>query len=198
MAEAHYRVPHSEIGDLLAIHTVGWHQVAAKFIRWWTTSDFNHVAFCCGDDSVIEAVGGLGVVRRPIAIYARHKYLVLRSAEPMEEAQKEAMLAHAVSQLGKKYDFRGIVGFVWHRNLHNPQKWFCSELGRSICERGDLHPVAIVPEGLTAPQLIVSSVAFRVVDAHWWGAPLELPGGERTCFDRIRKGNDRRSGCAPA
>jgi len=42
--------------------------------------------------------------------------------------QSLGILKTAIGLLGKKYDWRGIGGFVTRRRKHNEDKWFCSEL----------------------------------------------------------------------
>jgi hypothetical protein len=57
-----------------------------------------------------------------------------------------AVYEYAISQIGKPYDVGGIVNFFSHdRNWHDPDKWFCSELGEAAFEH-EWEPLIIVED----------------------------------------------------
>ena len=37
-------------------------------------------------------------------------------------------MSWAKKQLGKPYDYKGILGFFWPKPIHHPDKWYCSEI----------------------------------------------------------------------
>lgn len=52
--------------------------------------------------------------------------------------EADAPIVHqaAYDQLNKPYDWAGVTGFVVHRNWHNQDAWFCSELVAWCLEQG--------------------------------------------------------------
>lgn len=48
---------------------------------------------------------------------------------PCQVWQKQKVYDFLNRQLGKKYDYLGLLAFLWRKNeWQNPDKWFCSEL----------------------------------------------------------------------
>lgn len=89
-------------------------------IRYGTHSPYSHAGFYDHDrKQTFSAMLRGGVIwRKPTA----DKYLYLM-APGVDEALKWAL-----TQEGKPYDWKAIMGFVADRNWDNPGRWFCSEL----------------------------------------------------------------------
>lgn len=101
----------------------------SKIIKTVTWGSYSHVAALIDDQTVSESWVKSGV--RKIRIDDLVKYHtpgtlidVFQISKCVPEIIKELMLA----EVGKKYHFIGILGFILHKNLPNPQCWFCSEL----------------------------------------------------------------------
>jgi uncharacterized protein YycO len=94
-------------------------------IRAGSWSHWSHVALIDGD-SVIEAIAIHGVVRTPLA--ARQAQDPRWSISPLPCANPAAVIAAASSQIGKPYDYTGVLGVGLHRNWQEDDSWFCSEL----------------------------------------------------------------------
>lgn len=94
-------------------------------IRAGSWSQWSHVAIIDGDD-VIEAVALDGVVRTPLATRKtqdkRWEVVRLRCENPA------AVIAAASAQIGKPYDYTGVLGVGLHRDWQQRGSWFCSEL----------------------------------------------------------------------
>jgi uncharacterized protein YycO len=77
-------------------------------------------------NTAIEAVAFKGVVEIPFnEILDRASEHVLMHVEVPDP---EAALAFARGQLGKSYDYRGVLGIGINREWDSPDKWWCSEL----------------------------------------------------------------------
>lgn len=94
-------------------------------IRAGSWSQWSHVAIIDGDD-VIEAIAINGVVRTPITVRkvqdTRWEVVAMPCADP------SAVIAAAASQIGKPYDYTGVLGVGLHRDWQDDGRWFCSEL----------------------------------------------------------------------
>jgi uncharacterized protein YycO len=94
-------------------------------IRVGSWSRWSHVAIVSGQ-SVIEAVAIDGVSQRPIADRQRQdlRWQLVDFACPNPDGVIEA----ARSQIGKPYDYTGVLGVGLHRDWQQDDAWFCSEL----------------------------------------------------------------------
>lgn len=102
-------------------------------IRAGSWSKWSHVAIIDGDD-VIEAVAIDGVVVTPLADRKASdptwQIVTLPCAKP------DAVISAARSQLGKPYDYTGVLGIGLHRDWQQTNRWFCSELVAWAFEQG--------------------------------------------------------------
>jgi uncharacterized protein YycO len=107
--------------------------LVSKIIRTFTWSDISHTsAFMLkrgkmADTEVIEAWVG-GVKKRPW--YEGHapgtKINLWKVA--CTQNQKNRFYKFMENEIGKAYDYRGLVGFVARSGVQHETKWFCSEL----------------------------------------------------------------------
>lgn len=100
-------------------------------IRWLTWSDWSHVDFVLPDGTLLGArlIGGVKV--------RRVNYLG-KSAKKARFAilgAPDSVIERAYSQIGKPYDWRGILNFALHRNWRETDSWFCDELVAWCCEQ---------------------------------------------------------------
>lgn len=104
---------------------------AIKVVTW---STWSHVAFIDGDD-VIEAVSIHGVRRYPLAkrLTEVSKYAIVE----LSCDNPEAVLAAAALQIGKPYDYTGVLGIGFHRDWTATNSWWCSELVAWAIATGD-------------------------------------------------------------
>ena len=115
----------------------------SKFIIWftWSNNKYSHSAwsFCeidgsrlVGDISEYEAWAGKGVVHVPEIGLNHTKGTRIDLYELTPELSNDDAnegLKFLSEQIGKKYDYKGILGFLLRKkNMHNPDAWFCSEL----------------------------------------------------------------------
>lgn len=105
-------------------------------IRLLTWSRWSHVSIVDGD-TIIQAHALHGVTRTP---YAE----AIETAKACElvrfKCNNPAVIAAAASQIGKKYDWTALWGFLFRRDWQEEDSWFCSELVEwSFLKAGEPH-----------------------------------------------------------
>ena len=106
------------------------HGIISRLIRFRTWSRYSHVACMNEHGEIIEAWHKGGVCLRK-DYHEGHKpgTIIDVFPFPMPHFREDLMWRFLALQVGKKYDFHGVLGFLSRRdNAHNPDKWFCSEL----------------------------------------------------------------------
>ena len=133
---------------------------AGKLVKWWTNSMFDHVEICLGDRKVIGARPNDGVKVRDISSFEEDRWCLTRPAVNLSDGDKDIIINFALSKVGKKYDWLGILGFAIDRDIDNPNRYFCSEfVSKAFSLKYPLIPRK--PSGLIPPELIYQS--WRVV-----------------------------------
>ncbi|MDE1905014.1 MAG: hypothetical protein KGH75_01005 [Rhodospirillales bacterium] len=99
----------------------GWE---GAIVRWWTWSWAGHVGIDLGDGRVIDATPGPGVAVRAVAAGRGDRMFGVRCSE----RTAARVVAWARAQVGKPYDWGGVLAFLARRDWHDPRAWFCSEL----------------------------------------------------------------------
>lgn len=134
--------------------------VACWFIRWFTWSDWSHVAIQFGD-RVYEAKAKEGVRKTTLDVAlagtAAHLVMVVRG---VDDDQAEAF---AGEQLGKPYDWTALVGMLMRRDIQLDDAWDCSEYGYCIALRGGKQLVK-EPGNRITPQKLIASPWVEAVD----------------------------------
>lgn len=102
-------------------------------IRTATWSRWSHVSLVDGAD-VIEAVAIHGV--RRISLDERIHAAKDFAFSELPCVDRQIVLAAAESQIGKPYDYTAVVGMGLHRDWHEMDAWFCSELVAWAFEEG--------------------------------------------------------------
>lgn len=107
----------------------------ASIVKFGTWSRFSHVDFILPDTYGILAGKYLGAL--PI-----HGVCIHNKKYPVEvykciEAPMQVIYA-ALGEIGKPYDYTGILGFGFRRNWQDPDSWFCSEFISSSLHRGGM------------------------------------------------------------
>lgn len=101
------------------------HHLGSVLLRWWMYSRFSHCAFVTPEGTVIEATAH-GVQERTLESFlgetSEHELVEIPCANPAQ------VIAIARQQLGKPYDWWGILGFWFRRDLQRDDAFVCSEL----------------------------------------------------------------------
>jgi uncharacterized protein YycO len=97
----------------------------SQMIRWQTRSRFSHAALRMRDGRIVEAWQGKGVRITELTDYADVEVFRVPS---MSDEQWDKAIAFACAEVGKGYDYWGVIRFVSRRLLPTTERWFCSEL----------------------------------------------------------------------
>lgn len=113
----------------------------SRLVRWRTSAKLSHVGMIDGD-SVIEAIGPIGVRLTPISEFeARYTHT--------ERRYLPGNIEKAKAKLGAPFDTRGLWGIFFKKHLHEKDRWFCSELvAYASYAVNDEHAHHITPEFL--------------------------------------------------
>lgn len=101
------------------------HTIGSLFLRGYLWSKWSHCAIIDGDQ-VIEAATKNGVVSRPLVdlLSESSAYEIV----DFECANPQAVIDAARTQIGRPYDYFGILGIGFRRRWQDDDSWFCSEL----------------------------------------------------------------------
>lgn len=129
------------------------HHPGSLLLRVALWSSWSHCAIVDGDQ-VIEAAALGGVRARPLADLvaesSRTAVLEIPARDPA------SVIAAARSQVGKPYDWMGVIGIGVRRRWQDNDRWFCSELIAWAFERSGWplfrgQPWRITPRDLYLP-----------------------------------------------
>lgn len=134
---------------------------AGNLVKWWTCSIFDHVEICLGDRKVIGARPKHGVQVRDISLLESQKWCVCRPAITLTDKDQEAIVHFTMSQIGRGYDFMGLLGFPLDRSIDNPNKWFCSEFVSKAFNKGNYPLIPRKSPNMVPPELLYQS--WRVI-----------------------------------
>lgn len=97
----------------------------SAIIRTFTWSDYSHVDLVFEDDTIIAAVPFNGVMKDTLENRLKEaSHYALYDIPNIDEAKAREI---AESQIGKAYDWRGVIGVGFHRDWQRKDFWFCSE-----------------------------------------------------------------------
>lgn len=153
------RIGRVVVGDI--IFSSG-NSIISKAIRWWTVSEWSHVAVAISKDSFVEATYPKVRVGLVEELYGG-KFVVLTPKVPLTFGEAERLVSYLLSKVGKRYDWRGLLSFVLRKNVHNKSYYFCSELvaeaydhiGRPLLRRS---PSWVTPQDLYQSLELVEGV----------------------------------------
>jgi cell wall-associated NlpC family hydrolase len=132
-----------KVGDIILSSDNGLNSVA---VRLWTLSSVSHASIYMGDNQIIEAVGE-GVRLRSIPALLNEEATIVAVRHPnLSVANSAALQAFAKEQVGKKYNYTGILlqaPFSLERRVCELP--LVPELVRDYCVRG----VAAIQLGLS-------------------------------------------------
>ena len=99
----------------------------SRLIRWQTNGQYSHAAIQLPDGRIIEAWHKPAQVRvrPPLRDWSNVDAF---SVQGMSEAKWKVVADFLEDQIGKKYDFGGVMRFVTRWRKPKDDKWFCSEL----------------------------------------------------------------------
>lgn len=148
----------AKCGDLIFVRS---NHIGSKLIRWWTSSIFDHVEISLGNGKTIGARPRGGVQINDVKLIEAVNWCVAKPAIGLMDEQLAEIINFAKSQVNKKYDWLGVIGFVIDRNINDPNRWFCSEFVERCFKHGKYPLIPRKSPSMTSPELIYQS--WRVV-----------------------------------
>lgn len=113
-------------GDLFFTTT---NSLLSRIIRFRTLARFSHVQIVTKvreDNLEVISADAQGVVCRDVRPEEWNNFAILTCPE-MLDVERDNVVKFCFSQIGKKYDFVGLAGFLLYKSFTN-DSWFCSEL----------------------------------------------------------------------
>lgn len=92
----------------------------SKMIAWFTWADFSHVEVVFSTHTIGSRFVG-GVQEWPLGSKYRH-------VKDVRIDVSQAFFDFLEAQLGRKYDYLSILGFIFRRDWQEKRRWHCSEL----------------------------------------------------------------------
>jgi hypothetical protein len=136
----------------------------SKMIKFRGWSDVSHVSVIRNDDHVIEAWGnrpsGVRTYQHWSNGHTKGTKIRVYSIPDWSEIHHKSFWAYQEAQIGTKYDYWGILGFLIRAKLHCPEKWFCSEL----VQEASIHtgmPFLQKPSHQTHPGDVITSPRLK-------------------------------------
>ena len=102
-----------------------------KTIRFVSRGNYNHVSIGI-NGYVYESNPTTGVTKRKID----NKYIDKVSFHHSFELDEEEVIYFLEEQIGKKYDFIGVLSFIWIFLKPRQGYWFCSEMAMVALMKG--------------------------------------------------------------
>lgn len=133
---------------------------SSKLIRYWTRSPISHVEECLDIETVDGWGAWAGEKVGPLNMKMHNPetpYIIF--AINVSPEQYERFIEFKRKEIGKKYDWPGIMGFLYGKDNNNPSKWFCSEIESSACKYAGINILnwELMKPGLVSPGLFCSS-----------------------------------------
>lgn len=130
------------------------HHIGSWLIRMVTWSEYSHVDLVLDDGLLIGAIAGEGVVLNRLSDRIAKSSKAVTMEIPVKDIA--ASEAFAIGQLGKKYDWPGVIGIGLKRNWQEDDKWSCAELVASILAAGGQRPFDAKFHHRITPQHLLS------------------------------------------
>ena len=140
--------------------------IISQSIKMMTWGDYSHTAIANDAGFAIESwhVGGVSFAESPWANHIAETPIVVYAIDAKPFVH-EAIWNLAYNKIGKKYDFRALLGFIPGLRIFWRDKatqWFCSHLIAYACDHGG-YPLFSeqTPLYKISPTMIDTSVALR-------------------------------------
>ena len=141
--------------------------LTSKIIKFKTRGVYSHTAIMLDDNKIVEAWQGSNEVRIIESLSDGHKPGTEVDIYYLDATQSQQVLfvEFVMEQLGKKYDYLGILGFVFNRNFHGQDSWFCSELFMAACVYAGIVVLKNTESWQASPSLITKSPKLYRVES---------------------------------
>jgi len=147
-------------GDRVRIALFRGRGLMSALIRWQTWSDYSHAALVLPDGSIIEAWQGLGAgVRRKWV--NDWEGIDVFDVDWLSKEKSTEVEAFARLQIGKRYDYLGVLRFLNRRKVVSNGRWFCSELVFEAFMLEGIELLARTNSSRVSPGLLARSPLLR-------------------------------------
>jgi uncharacterized protein YycO len=156
--------------DLLACYDDTWMD---KVIRFFCRSKITHTAMMIDNDTIIDT-DRTGVIISNISS-RKGKYITLR-CDKLTEEQREIIVSHALSNVGKAYDFFQLLNILIYRTFgirlckDDPGRYICVEVFVEAYEKAGIILVPNMPIDMVEPADLINSPCLREIKS----SPEEL------------------------
>ena len=138
--------------------------LVSRVIKWQTRSMYSHAAFYWPDTQTVVEAWHIGGVRQG-CIHAAHTpgtIVDYYSVDLPEERSEEEVYLWLMGQVGKAYDYRGVLKFISRRKAAIKEgKWFCSELVMSGCAHANVHLLLRIANAEVSPGQVALSPLLK-------------------------------------
>lgn len=131
----------------------------SRMIRFRTWSEYSHASLYVPRSGEFESWIPNGVRNvSPIGSGHTPGTQVDLFAVTVTPSQEGKILHFLQEQVGKKYDYRGVLGFLSRRDrAQNQDRWFCSELVFAACQAGGIDLLARIQPHRVSPDMLALS-----------------------------------------
>lgn len=154
------------------------HSLISRIIRFANWSPYSHAAIIDPvGNRVIEAWQGRVQAARSLSeLHTTTTEVDVFHVETTPE-QSAAVLAFAYAQVGKRYDYRGILHFITRRPEYpgDQDRWFCSELVMAAYRAAGIDLLSRVPAFQVYPGMLSYSPLLKLVSTIWTVKPAKAP-----------------------
>lgn len=157
----------------------------SRAIRFFTWSDYSHASYVRDDRSLEIESWHKGGVRERSVLGEGHPPCTKIDLFRINASSDQVRLIEGFlrSQVGKGYDYRGVVHFISRRDeeLRGQERWFCSELVFAAHAHAGIHLLARVPAWKVSPGLLSMSPLLDYIGSRWTtAAPVTWPKSSQT------------------
>lgn len=146
---------------MITLQFVSDDSIGSDLIGWYTRSLYTHVDIVRTDGWLLGARANGGVqVRSPTYASFRRKR---QFATTLSTVQETEFWKAANGQIGKPYDWTGIVNFIVDRDWRSPGHWFCSELVAWCFEQAGVPLLRIAGADKVTPRDLTTSLLIMPV-----------------------------------
>jgi hypothetical protein len=114
-------------GKMLALYKGT--SIVSQAIKFFSWSEYSHASWVTENGGEYESWDGVGVQYSAKfgAAHTKGTFVDLFNIKITSQETYNLELFFK-SQIGKKYDYKGILGFLMRKDYESVEKWFCSEL----------------------------------------------------------------------
>lgn len=140
-----------------------------KLISFFCRGGYSHVAIIQNDGIIIEAYPFKGVrIRKDIS--DKMKRCRVDVFEVQTTSEQDAIIKNfLVAQIGKKYDWWAIFGFVFHTTREGRKqygKWICSELVFAAFRKASISLLERIEAWMVSPTILSYNTTMSYKETH--------------------------------